>query len=122
MGRDITIVEPELDDDGFFPKGPASVCVEGPQRQCYTAPKDFARVPTVTVVQMEKDAPALLFSAASGEISGWQIHFALLGIGTGKNLENLLRSDLSVSNQSQHAFWTDPTISKAAIFVTADYV
>ena len=29
---------------------------------------------------------------------------------------------LSVSNQSQHAFWNDPAISDAPIFATADYV
>jgi len=122
MQREVTVVEPELDADGFFPKGPASVCVEGPQRQCYTAPKDFGRNPTVTVVQVEKDASALLFSAASGGVSGFQIHLSLLRPGITNNLENLFRSDLSVSNQSQHAFWNDPAISKAAIFLTADFV
>jgi len=39
LGREVTIVGPELDADGF-PKGSdarATVCVEGlPQRQCYT--------------------------------------------------------------------------------------
>ena len=30
--------------------------------------------------------------------------------------------DASVSNQSQYAFWSDPTISDAQIFITADYV
>ena len=29
---------------------------------------------------------------------------------------------MEVSNQSQHAFWTEPAISGAPIFVTADYV
>ena len=123
MGREVTISEPELDADGFFPKGPASVCVEGPpQRQCYTAPEAFGRSPTVTVVQLEKDMPALLFSAASGGVSGFQIHFALLRPGTGKNLKDLFSSDISLSNQSQHAFWNDLAISDAQIFVTAEYV
>ena len=121
MGREVTIAEPELDEDGFQPKGPASVCVEGPQQQCYTAPKTFGRFPSVNVVQVEKNVPALLFSAASGGVSGWTIHFALLRAGTGKDLEDLFRSGIEVSNQSQHAFWTDSTISVAAIFVTADY-
>src|ERR1051325_9399930 len=89
MGREVTIIEPELEDE-FFPKGPASVCVEEPpQRQCYTAPRDFGRDPTVTVVEVEKDLPALFFSAASGGVSGFGIHFALLRPGTGKDLENL---------------------------------
>ena len=78
MGREITISEPERDAEGF-PKGPASVCVQGPpQRQCYTAPKDFGNSPKVTVVQLKKGVPALFFSAASGGVSGWAVHFALL--------------------------------------------
>lgn len=121
MGREVTILEPEHDD--FFPKGPASVCIEGPpQRQCYTAPQASGNRPTATVIQLEKDVPALLFSAASGGVSGWEIHFALLRPGTGKNLLDLFPSTMSISNQSQHAFWNDSGISDAPIFVTADYV
>jgi len=30
-------------------------------------------------------------------------------------------SGVSVSNQNQHAFWTEPTISDAPIFLTAEY-
>ena len=123
MGRKVTIIEPERDEDGFFPKGPASVCVEGPpQRQCYTAPQAFGNSPAVAVVQLEKDMSALLFSAASGGVSGWQIHFALLRPGTGKDLQDLFMSDISVANQSQHAFWSDLSISNAQIFVTAEFV
>ena len=123
MGRQVTVVEREREDpDGFFPKGPASICVEGPpQRQCYTAPKAFGRNPTVAVVQLEKGVSALLFSAASGGVSGWRIHFALLRPGGAKDLEDLFLSDTTVSNQSQHEFWSDSTISDAPIFVTADF-
>ena len=121
MGRAVTVVESKLDADGFFPEGPASVCVEFvPQRQCYTAPKTFGRNPKVAVVQLEKGVPALFFSAAGGGVSGFPIHFALLRPGETKNLEDCL--DISVSNQSQHAFWNDPAISTAPIFVTADFV
>jgi hypothetical protein len=121
MGHAVTIVEPELDADGFFPKGPASVCVESvPQRQCYTAPEGIGRFPAATVVPFKKDFPTLLFSAASGGVSGWEIHFALLRSGTGKDLDDIL--DVTVSNQNQHAFWNDPATSDAAIFVTADFV
>ena len=123
MGREVTMTVPELDADGFFPKGPASVCVEGPpQRQCYTAPKGFGIDPKVALVQVEKDIPALLFSVASGGVSGFGIHFALLQPDAGKSLENFFPLDLSVSNQSQHAFWNDSTISEAPIFLTADFV
>jgi hypothetical protein len=122
-GRAVAISEPESDPDGFFPKGPASVCLEGlPQRQCYTAPEEFGRDPKVALVQLEKDMPALFFSAASGGVSGWMIHSALLRPGTGKDLQNLFMSDVSVSNQSQSAFWSDPSISDAQFFITADYV
>ena len=123
MGREVAITEPERDADGFFPKGPASVCLEGPpRRQCYTAPKDFGNDPAATVVQVEKDMATLLFSAASAGVSGWTIYFALLRPGTGKELEDLFPSDITVSNQSQHTFWNDPAVSDAQIFVTADYV
>jgi hypothetical protein len=122
MGRDVTVVVPETDTDGFFPKGPASVCIEGPpRRQCYTAPKDFGRSPTVEVVQLGENMPALLFSAASGGVSGFGIHFALLQPGTANDLNDLFPYGLSVSNQSEHAFWNHPSISDAPIFVTADY-
>jgi hypothetical protein len=121
MGQAVTVVQPKLDADGFFPAGPASVCVEFvPQKQCYTAPKDFGRDPKVTVVQLKKGVPALFFRAAGGGVSGFPIHFALLRPGETKNLEDSL--DISVSDQSQHAFWNEPAISTAPIFVTADYV
>ena len=69
-GRKVTITEPETDADGFFPKGPASVCIEGlVQRQCYTAPEAFGRAPEVTVVQVMKNLPALFFSVFSGGVS-----------------------------------------------------
>jgi hypothetical protein len=122
MGRRVTITEPETDADGFFPKGPASICIEGPpQQQCYTAPGDFGRVPTAEVVQVSTGLTALLFSATSGGVSGFAIQFALLQPGTGKQLENLFLGNVEVSNQSQHAFWSEPEISDSKIFVTADY-
>ena len=123
MGREVTITMPELDADGFFPKGPALICIEGPpQRQCHAAPEGIGKSPKVALVQIEKDLPALLFSAESGGVSGFSIHFALLQPGPGRDLENLFLSDLSISNQSEHGFWTEPTISDAPIFLTADFV
>jgi hypothetical protein len=78
MGRDVTVTGSERDPGGF-PKGPASVCLDGPpQRQCYTAPQKSGNDPKVTVVQLKNDLAALLFSAESGGTSGWSIHFALL--------------------------------------------
>jgi hypothetical protein len=123
MGREVTVTESELGSDGYYPKGPASVCVERPpQRQCYTAPQNFGRSPKVEVIEVQKDEPALFFSAKSGGVSGFTIHFALLQPGDGKDLVDLFGSVLEVSNLSQHVFWSDSTISTAPIFVTADWV
>jgi hypothetical protein len=120
MGRSVRITTPKTDEDGMFPVGPASVCIEGPpERQCYTAPKDFGRDPSAEVIRLGKGGFALFFSAASGGTSGWTVHFALLRPGTGNQLDDLL--DVSVSNQNRHAFWYEPAISDAPIFVTADY-
>jgi hypothetical protein len=123
MGRKVTMTVPELDADGFYPKGPASICVEAPpQKQCYTAPKDFGRAPAVMLVELKKGTPALRFSAASGGVSGSQIHFALLRPGAQNDLDDLFTSGVSVSDQSQHAFWNDGTISDAQIFVMVEDV
>ncbi len=122
MGREVTVVEPEREPDGFFPKGPASVCLEGPpQRQCYSAPQEFGNNPAIVLVELKKDMPALLFSAASAGVSGWGIHFALLRPGTGKDLRDLFPSGILVSNQSESAFWNEPALFDSQIFVTADY-
>jgi hypothetical protein len=84
-------------------------------------PRTFGRNPTAAVVEVKKGEPALFFSAASGGVSGFTIHFALLR-PAGKALKNLLTSDASVSAQSQNAFWTDPSASDAPFLVTADYI
>jgi len=115
MGRKVTIVHPVRhggEEGIFFPKRPASVCVERPpRRHCYTAPKEFGNDPQVSVVHLRKEVDAILFSAATGGTSGWRIHFALLRPDKSKDLENFFMSDDEVSNQSQHAFWSDLTIS-----------
>ena len=74
------------------------------------------------LVQLAKDTPALLFSASSGGVSGWEIHFALLVPGSAKELQDLLLSEVSVSSLSQDEFWIEPAISDAKIFLTADAV
>lgn len=123
MGRDVTVVDQGTDDnDGFpTPRGPASVCLEGTPRQCYTMPEKFGRAPEVEVVQVTRDLPALLFSAATAVVNGFQTHFALLRPGLGEDLEDLfLPVDASLSDRDQHAFWTEPQISGAKVFVTAE--
>ncbi len=119
MGRQVTTIKPEMEDD-YYPKGPATVCVEGPpQRQCYIAPKEFGRNPQISVVQLAKGTPALFFSVESGGVSGFGIHFALLRTGTEKDLEDAFPY-IVLSNQSQHGFWSEPSISASPIFLTAD--
>ena len=124
LGRKITILEAKLDENGFPPNdsAPSMICLEGPpRRQCYSAPKDFVKEAAVEVVPFSKNTPALLFSAASWGVSGWRIAFALLRPGNHTNLDNFL-DDATVSNQSQHAFWSNAAISVSPIFVTADHV
>jgi hypothetical protein len=120
-GRAVTVTEAEMEDE-FFPKGPASVCVEGPPRkQCYTAPNAYGRGPNVELVRLGGNQSALLFSAASGGVSGLSIHYAILRPGNGNELNDLLPSDLAISNQGQSAAWNVREISDAVIFVTATY-
>jgi hypothetical protein len=124
LGREVTIVQPEFDADGF-PKSPdprAIVCLEGlPRRQCYSSPPEFWRNPLVSMIQVQRDLPALLFSVETWGASESQIHFVLLRATEG-DLEDLFQPEISLSNQSEHAFWTDFSISASPIFVTADYV
>lgn len=122
LGRDVKVTEPPHDDFGFG-ESPASVCLEAPPLpQCYTAPKNFTRVEALEVVQVKPDFRALLFSTSSGGVSGWSIGFALLRPGSGGGLDDLFVPEVTVSNQSEHVFWDEPTISDAKIFVTADYI
>lgn len=123
MGREVTVTAAETDDTGTDSKGPASVCIEGPpSRQCYTAPGDFGRFPEVTALQLGKGVPGLLFSAGSGGVSGWEIHFALLHLSPETGLQNLFMPSVSVPNQSEHAIWNLPELSESPIIVIAGYV
>ena len=115
------MVESQRTDDGFFPLGPASLCIEGPpQRQCYSAPKDFGLDPKAAVVSLKTGTPGVLFTASGGGVSGYGIHFALLRPGQRNDLESLL--DITLSNQSQTDFWSLPEISDSKVFLTAEYV
>lgn len=120
MGRDVTVTNPGTEDKGgMFPKGPATVCIEGTPRQCFTMPDKIGKNPHVEVMEIRPGLPALFFSAEGGGTSGWAIQLALLRSLRGKYLEDLLH--VSLSNQSQHVFWDEPSISNAKIFVTADF-
>ena len=129
QGRQVTVIDPGTDPDGFSPKGEAKVCVQGQQeKDCYSAPQGFGRTPSLSVVELRKGEPVLFFEAASGGVSGWRLHFALLKFCDRDEypgckvdeLQDLFQ--LEVSNQSQHTFWEVPEISDSRIFLTADYV
>jgi hypothetical protein len=124
LGHIVKVIEPEpFGADSRSAKGPASVCVEvAPKPQCYTAPAAFGNNPAVEIVELAPSRTAILFSVESGGVSGWQIHFALLRPGREKALDNFFDSDVSLGNQSRHAFWRENTISPFKIFVTADCV
>jgi hypothetical protein len=130
LGCPVTIVDPGTEDpDGFYPKGEAQVCVQGQQpKDCYTAPKGVGRNPSLSVVELRKGESALFFEAASGGVSGFSLHFALLEFCNRAQFpgckEDELKDLLSVevSNQSQHAWWVVTDISDSKVFLTADYV
>ena len=122
QGQEVSITESKLDESGANPKGPATICVEWEQRQCYTTPQGYGRAPEAHTVQVAKDLDALLFSAATGGVSDFGIHFALLTRGGGRELQDLFYSTIEASNQSRHALWNEPSISSSQIFVIADYV
>ena len=122
MGREVIITEPETDEDGFVAKGSASICIEGPaQRQCYTVPDRYGHGQS-EFVEPKKNMPALLFRADAVGASSVSFQFALLRPGQTKDLENLFPADITLSNQSEHAFWSDPVVSAAKFFVTADFI
>jgi hypothetical protein len=130
LGRQVTVVDRGTDDLGF-PKGEAKVCVEGQDvKDCYTAPEGFGRVPSLSVVELRKGEQALFFETATGGVSGWSIHFALLTFCDRNRspwckvdeLKDLLPREFGISNQSQHDFWELPEISDSKIFLTATFV
>jgi hypothetical protein len=130
LGRQVTVVDPGTDPDGFFPKGEVKVCVQGrPEEDCYMAPKGVGRTPSLSVVELRKGESALFFEAASGGVSGFAIHFALLNFcDRGRfsgcrmdELKDLLPYELEVSSQSQHEWWELSGISDSKVFLTADY-
>ena len=77
---------------------------------------------SVSAVEWRKTCLPSFFSAVSGGVSGFGIHLlSALALETKKHLEDSLDVSVSESKASTH-FWKDPVISKAAIFVTADFI
>ena len=121
LGRQVTISVSAAPDGTHLLERHASVCLVDAVRQCYAAPDAYFRNPQVHRFDVQKNEPALLFSADTEGVSGSMTHFALLRPGIGASLDNFL-SGVELSNQGQHVFWSEPSISDAKIFVTADFV
>jgi hypothetical protein len=100
---------------------PASLCIGiRSQSTCYHAPKDYWIGPKAEIVQIHKNAPAILFSAESYGVSGWNIHFALLRPDNNGKLENLLAPDFHISNQGQHRLTEATELSNHLMLLTAE--
>jgi hypothetical protein len=125
MGRAVTITGARYDADDpehFYPKGPAKICFEGSPRQCYSTEDGYGGDPYAEQIQLDKSTSALFFASWSGGVSGRVIRFALFRPGPRNELENLFPPDLGISDQGEHKWWTEPSISDAKIFMAADYV
>jgi hypothetical protein len=134
-GQRVTVTEGETDKDGW-PIGPAKVCL-APSGVCFAAPDNatpfgkgtpFGLSPQATVVELGANRQALLFTAlASAGGSGTEELLTLLEVRKGK-LEDLLGSfdkgpsaGVTISLPGESAIWLEPSISKTALFVTANY-
>lgn len=128
MGQRVMLFAPAVDEFGI-PQAPARVCFEGGGR-CFQFPRPDPPFPPVgfapemTPIQIGKAGPALFFAATSyAGGSGGTVYLTLLRSGTGNEVDHSLLPDgLTLSMQSEHAFWSDPVVSSAPVFVTADYV
>lgn len=129
-GQRVTLTVGKLNQDGW-PTGPAKLCL-APSGMCFTAPDDaspFGLSPHASVVQLGENRRALLFTAiAAAGGSGGQKLLALLEVRKGR-LEDLLGSvdtgpsaGVTISELGEYKIWLEPTVSKTALFVTADYV
>jgi hypothetical protein len=120
-GRPVVIFHPKQLDE-LFPAGPVKICLQQePLPKCYTAPEDFGRYAKVESVSLDGESEAMLLSVASGGVSGFRIHLALLQPDESENLKNLLLSASTLSDQSQFRFLVEPEISPAKILVTATF-
>ncbi len=126
QGHQVTLMKPALDDNGFA-EDSAQVCFDAASKaKCYAPPAKslpIGQFPELMLMDLGLGRSALLFSvSANYGGSGSSFHIALLRPGSGPDVENLLPSDLLLSEISEHDFWTDPSISDAPIFATADFV
>ena len=130
MGYKVRLTTPRLGNSGIA-EGDAKVCFERTgESQCFSFPNHegashapIGLNPELELIQLGKLGSAVLFSAtqyAGG--SGGTVHISLLRPGDEKSIDDYLLSDINLSMQSEHAFWSEPTISPTPIFITADYI
>ena len=120
-GHPVVIQHPKQLDE-YSADGPAKVCLQTePQPKCYTAPEHFGRYAKVQLVDLGGKSEALLLSVASGGVTEYPIHLALLQPDETERLKNLLPRTVSVSAQSQFRFLSEPELSPSRIFVTATF-
>ncbi len=123
MGHHVTMVTAKLDDRGF-PEESAQVCFDiAPKPLCYSPSTGiYGLSPNLIPIQIGIGQSAILFSAGENfGGSGSRTHFAILRPGE-VEVENLLPSDLWVSELGAHALMTDKSLSPSPIFVVADGV
>jgi hypothetical protein len=124
-GHQVTLMRPAQNDD--LVDTPATVCFDLTSKpQCFTPKDGFYRGwesdADLVLTDLGHGRSALLLSAyATSGGSGASIHLALLRPGD-VEIMNMLPSDLHLKEISGHAFVTEPSVSDAPIFVTADYV
>lgn len=123
MGHVVVLKDVESTAVHASRQDPASVCIlTEPQPKCYKAPEYFIAAAKVERIQLDNKTQALLFTAKTMGVSGSSTHLALLVPNETEDLQDLLMdSERSISNQGQHQFLNEPTLSPAKILVTATY-
>jgi hypothetical protein len=131
-----TVREGQLDQDGF-PISGAKVCLVVSEDHCYQMPSqtsegsggvtyEFGLEPHSKTLPLAHGGSWVFFSAMfSAGGSGTLTRLAILryqsGEGKGGILVNLLPY-IAVSNVSEHAAWTIPSVSPYPVLVDADFV
>ena len=103
---------------------PAKICiVNRPAASCYFAhagDMSFGRYVKASLVEMGEGQTAILFQAEYLGVSDESKLVAILGLGSGGRLVNLLPAT-SISAQDQFRFWRDVQLSGADLITTAHY-
>ncbi len=122
-GRELRVETPPQDPDGFDVHGKAILCLgDSSARQCHESPKDYGRYVEVGIRPLGSAGRAILFTAASGGVSGYSIYLSLLRLDSAGKLENVLPENVVITIQGKYALLNVSRVSPVPLFVTADYV